>query len=148
MNKNQKTKNVEAYVAAFTNLRADNIDALLKLVDDNVLFTDPFNDVRAKDGFRAIFEHMFKTCDMPRFTVLDTAHSGQTAYLRWEMTARLKNWPKSDLCLSGMSEIHINEEGLITAHIDHWDSASQLLAKLPFIKSLIRPILRLFRIPV
>jgi hypothetical protein len=47
-----------------------------------------------------------------------------------------------------MSEIHIGEDGLIIAHIDHWDSASQLLAKLPVINVLINPILRRFRVPV
>ena len=148
MKSNQQTDIIEAYVAAFTSLRADNIDVLLKLVDNNVHFTDPFNDVRGKDGFRVIFAHMFKTCDKPRFTVTDIAHSDQATYLRWKMTANLKSWPKSALLLSGMSEIHIGEDGLIIAHIDHWDSASQLLAKLPVINVLVNPILRRFRVPV
>jgi hypothetical protein len=44
-----------------------------------------------------------------------------------------------------MSEIHI-ADNMVTAHFDHWDSASQLLAKLPLIRSLLRPILRLFAV--
>lgn len=148
MNANQQTDIIKAYVAAFTTLRADNIDTLLKMIDDNVRFSDPFNDVYGKVGFQAIFDHMFKTCDYPRFVVTDIAHSDQVAYLRWDMTTTLKNWPKSGLFLSGMSEIHIGDNGLISAHIDHWDSASQLLTKLPIINVLIHPILRRFRIPV
>lgn len=144
----QQNDIIEAYVAAFTTLRANNIDVLLQLVDDNIHFVDPFNDVLGKDGYAKIFEHMFKTCDSPRFTVTDIAYSDQAAYLRWDMTASLKSWPKSELFLTGMSEIHIGEDGLITAHIDHWDSASQLLAKLPVMSVLINPILRRFRIPV
>lgn len=143
-----RTDIIEAYVAAFTTLDANNMDRLLSLVDDDVHFIDPFNDVRGKTSFCAIFDHMFKTCDEPRFTVTDIAYSDQFAYLRWDMTARLKSWPKSALFLSGMSEIHIGNNGLITAHIDHWDSASQLLAKLPIINVLMRPILRRFRISV
>ena len=143
-----QTDIIEAYVAAFTTLDVDNMDTLLRLVDDDVHFTDPFNDVRGKAGFCAIFAHMFKTCDEPHFTVTDIAYSDQFTYLRWDMTARLKSWPRSALFLSGMSEIHIGENGLITAHIDHWDSASQLLAKLPIINVVMRPILRRFRIPV
>lgn len=144
----QQADMIEAYVAAFTSLRADNIDALLTLIDEDVRFSDPFNDVKGKAGFRGIFEHMFKTCDKPCFTVTDIAYSDHAAYLRWNMTATLKSWPKSALFLSGMSEIHMREDGLITAHIDHWDSASQLLGKLPIVNILIRPILRLFKIPV
>ena len=45
-----------------------------------------------------------------------------------------------------MSEIHIGDDGLVTAHIDHWDSASQLLVRLPLIGLLLRPAMRLFRI--
>ena len=143
-----RTDIIEAYVAAFTTLGAENMDTLLRLVDDDVHFTDPFNDVRGKASFCAIFEHMFNTCDELRFTVTDIAYSDQFTYLRWDMTARLKSWPRSELFLSGMSEIHIGDNGLITAHIDHWDSASQLLAKLPIINVIMHPILRRFRIPV
>ena len=50
------------------------------------------------------------------------------------------------LDLEGMSEIHIGDDGLVTAHIDHWDSASQLLSRLPLIGLILRPALRLFRV--
>jgi len=43
--------------------------------------------------------------------------------------------------------VHANDEGQITAHYDHWDSASQLLAKIPYIGAVIRPILRQFVLP-
>jgi hypothetical protein len=45
-----------------------------------------------------------------------------------------------------MSEIHFNDDGLVTKHIDHWDSASQLLQTLPYIGWITRRILRLFRL--
>ena len=46
-----------------------------------------------------------------------------------------------------MTEVHANDKGLITAHYDHWDSASQLLAKIPYVGALIRPILKKFVLP-
>jgi hypothetical protein len=46
-----------------------------------------------------------------------------------------------------MTEVRVASDGLITHHIDHWDSASQLLQKLPFIGIVARAILRLFRLP-
>ena len=49
-----------------------------------------------------------------------------------------------DLDFEGMTEVHANDDGMITAHYDHWDSASQLLAKLPFAGVLVRRILKLF----
>ena len=141
-------KLIEAYVKAFTSLRPGNIDTLLALVEIDVVFVDPFNKLRGKAAFGAVFEHMFETTIEPQFTVSDVAHSTvrdrHVTYLRWQMTARTKGWPSVSLELEGMSEIHFSDNGLVSHHIDHWDSASQLLSKLPFIGVLVRQIMRIF----
>ena len=141
-------KLINSYVTAFTSLRLGNIDALLALVENDVVFVDPFNNLRGKESFGAVFEHMFETTIEPQFTVSDVVHSTQAdrdvAYLRWRMTARSKGWPSVPLKLEGMSEIHVTKSGLISHHIDHWDSAGQLLSKLPFIGALVRQIMRIF----
>ena len=141
---------IERYADAFANLAPDTMDALLATVSPDVRFTDPFNDVTGHAAFRAIFAHMFETCEAPRFHILDIAHGtsadGQRAYLRWRMSGRLRSWPHTSLDFEGMSEVHVGSAGLIAAHIDHWDSASQLLARLPVIGGMLRPILRLFRV--
>lgn len=143
-----RQKLIEAYVKAFTSLRPGNIDTLLALVEIDVVFVDPFNKLRGKAAFGAVFEHMFETTIEPQFTVSDVAHSTvrdrHVTYLRWQMTARTKGWPSVSLELEGMSEIHIGDTGLVSHHIDHWDSASQLLSKLPFIGALVRQIMRIF----
>ena len=141
-------KLIEAYVKAFTSLRPGNIDTLLALVEIDVVFVDPFNNLRGEAAFGAVFKHMFETTIEPQFTVSDVAHSTvrdrHVTYLRWQMTARTKGWPSVSLELEGMSEIHIGDTGLVSHHIDHWDSASQLLSKLPFIGALVRQIMRIF----
>jgi ketosteroid isomerase-like protein len=141
-------KLIDAYVKAFTSLRPGNIDTLLALVEIDVVFVDPFNNLRGKAAFGAVFEHMFETTIEPQFTISDVALSTvrdrHVTYLRWQMTARTKGWPSVPLELEGMSEIHIGDTGLVSHHIDHWDSASQLLSKLPFIGALVRQIMRIF----
>jgi len=141
---------IERYAAAFAALAPETLNDLMATLSPRIRFTDPFNDVTGHDAFRAIFTHMFETCDSPRFHILDIAHGanddGRRAYLRWRMSGRLKSWPHTSLDFEGMSEVHVDENGLIAAHIDHWDSASQLLARLPVIGTLLRPVLRLFRV--
>ena len=141
---------IARYAAAFAALTPETLDDLMATVSPQVRFTDPFNDVTGHTGFRAIFAHMFKTCENPQFHILDIARGTQDgshrAYLRWRMSGRLKGWPHTSLDLEGMSEVHVGGDGLIAAHIDHWDSASQLLARLPVIGMLMRPVLRLFRV--
>ena len=137
---------VNAYARAFTALTSDNVERLYDLVADDVFFTDPFNVIHGKDGFRRIFDHMFETCTDPRFTVSDVAHSTTASYLRWQMTGKLKSWPYTTLLFDGMSEVHVDQKGKISQHIDHWDSASQLMRHLPVIGMIIRPILKLFQL--
>ena len=138
------------YAAAFAALSPETMDDLLTTVSPQVRFKDPFNDVTGRDAFKAIFVHMFETCEAPRFHIADitrsNSESGMRAYLRWRMSGRIKGWPHTSLEIDGMSEIHIGDDGLVAAHIDHWDSASQLLARLPLIGLLLRPAMRLFRI--
>lgn len=137
---------VTAYAEAFAALTEDNMPGLMALVSDDIVFTDPFNKVFGKDGFEAIFQHMFKTCEDPQFTVSDIASGVNGHYLRWRMTGRLKSWPQTTLMLEGMSEIRLDANGLVSHHLDHWDSASQLLSTLPVIGAIIRPVLKLFQL--
>jgi len=146
MSPNKTMMAATQYAEAFSRLTPEGLDRLVDLVAEDITFSDPFNTVRGKDGFRRIFSHMFETCHEQRFTVSDIACGKEAAYLRWRMTGRLRSWPRSKLDLEGMSEIRINGDGLITSHMDHWDSASQLLNTLPGIRLIIGSILRLFRI--
>ena len=139
-------KIVDDYVSAFVNLTQDNAENLYDLVANDIFFSDPFNVIHGKDGFRRIFNHMFETCNDPGFIVSDVAHSNTASYLRWKMTGTLKSWPHTNLLFEGMTEVHVNSQGLISQHIDHWDSASQLMRNLPIIRLLIRPMLKLFQV--
>ena len=119
---------ITRYADAFAGLTPDNMDMLIATVSAD----------------------MFETCDEPRFQILDIATSTdqgeQRAYLRWRMSGRVRSWPHTDLGLEGMSEIHVGKDGLVCLHLDHWDSASQLLARLPVICTIIRPVLKMFRV--
>ena len=138
------------YADAFAALTPETMDDLIATLSPEVRFKDPFNNVVGHDAFRAIFTHMFETCEAPRFHITDIAQSSSTegprAYLRWRMSGRIRGWPRTSLDLEGISEIHIGDDGLVTAHIDHWDSASQLLVRLPLIGLMLRPAMRLFRV--
>ena len=85
---------ITRYADAFAGLTPDTMDRLMATVSADVRFVDPFNDVTGRDGFRAIFEHMFETCEEPRFHILDIATSTdqgeQRAYLRWRMSGRVR----------------------------------------------------------
>lgn len=140
------SRQVNDYVLAFSGLKESNVDNLYDLVAHDVFFKDPFNVVHGKNDFCRIFNHMFETCTAPKFTISDVAHSNNASYLRWQMTGSLKRWPYTNLLFEGMTEVRVNRKGEISHHIDHWDSASQLMQHLPIIGTVIRPILNLFQL--
>lgn len=120
------------WAEAFAAPMPQGIDALLALAAEDVRFADPFNDVRGKPALREILEDMVARCEDPAFAILDVGAGDKAGYIRWEFRFRPKG--RRDMwTFSGMSEILADDAGLVTAHIDHWDSGSQLYAKLPLI---------------
>ena len=83
----------------------------------------------------------------PCFEIVDVAASEEAGYIKWRMTGTLQYRPSFQIDLTGMSEVHFDSAGLVTAHIDHWDSAHQLLVKLPALGWLVGRLMRLFALP-
>ncbi len=84
---------------------------------------------------------MFRQVSAPRFKVIDQAISGRVAYLRWGFTfATGKN--DEPWHIEGMSEVHFDEQGRVSAHLDHWDSGSQFYGRLPILRHAIGMIRR------
>ena len=129
------------YVRYWETLTRDNVGALRALAAPEMRFVDPFNDIVGLERVVAMLAHMFDALDEPRFVVLDRASSDHAWYLRWRFTARLKR-RATPWIIEGMSEVHFDATGRVTAHLDHWDSGSQFYARLPGLGWLIRFIAR------
>lgn len=137
------------YADAFERLTPDALLGLRVLCRADVVFVDPFNEVRGIDGFVAVFEHMFRTVEAPRFEVLDTAlgRDSRTGYVKWRMTGRARRG-SFEIDITGMSEVAFDATGLVARHVDHWDAASQLYARLPVVGPAVRWLGRRFAVDV
>ena len=142
-----KLSHTQAYARFFEKMTPETLGSMKQFLADDVVFTDPFNTLRGPDAFVAIFTHMYAVMKNPRFDILDVAVSEKAGFIKWRMTGELQSRPSFQLDLTGMSEVQFNDAGLVTAHFDHWDSANQLLAKLPVVGWLVRRLLTLFALP-
>lgn len=143
MNAAEVLAGTRAWAEAFVAPMPDGLDRLLNLATDDVRFADPFNDVRGKAALAAILNDMVENTLDPTFEVLDVAASDKAGYIRWRFDFKMKRRPKGPPWrFEGMSEIQFDENGLVSAHLDHWDSGPQLLAKLPGIGWINRRILK------
>ena len=145
MNQTQ-TDALHAYAELFGNLTETNLSELRAMLHENVVFTDPFNWLTGPDAFIHVFEHMFSTMDEPTFDILDICWSQNAGFIKWHMTGRVKSAKTMPINITGMSEISLDDQGLVLAHHDHWDSASQMLVHLPYIGWIVRRMMRLFEI--
>ena len=128
---------VAAYIDFFENLTPEDLPRFEQVFAADARFRDPFNDARGVEAVRRVFEKMFADVDDHHFRVLDHAVDGNRAYLNWEfrITPRGK---KQALTILGMCTVDFRDDGKVTAHIDHYDAASQLYESLPLIGSLMR----------
>ena len=137
---------VHNYALLFSQLTPDNLSGIADLLSDEIVFSDPFNLTRGRDKFIRIFQHMFDVMENPKFEILDLSFSSRAGYIKWRLTGKVKRWRLISINITGMSEVVNDESGLITAHYDHWDSASQLLVFIPVLGLPAVWLLSLFRL--
>lgn len=125
----------QGYLELFANLRPERIPEFVEWVSEDIHFRDPFNDVRGRSKMQAILVDMFERSEEPKFTVLEHRLGGDAAFIRWHFSARLPVLGCLDV--EGVSRLQFNNQGLISEHLDYWDSAPIYL-KLPLLGALLR----------
>lgn len=122
------------YVRYYEQLNRENADELIKLVDPQIRFSDPFNDVTGAARVLAIFRGMLRLCRDLRIDVLHTSNRDDTLLMHWRMSFRSPllafNRPQ---VIEGMSIILIGSDGKIIEHRDYWDAASQIYMRIPLL---------------
>ncbi|KDE39141.1 MAG: nuclear transport factor 2 family protein [Nitrincola lacisaponensis] len=134
------TQLCQRYCDVFSTLRPDTIGDFSALVTEQIHFRDPFNDVRGFDKMRRILEEMFHHTQKPSFNVLEQSVFQDHAWLRWQFTAQVP--VIGLLSVEGATRLAFDHySGLVTEHIDYWDSAPVYL-RLPLLGALLRRIRR------
>ena len=144
-NKSMKNKNIKNYLNLFSNLNKESIEKFDNLVVDDIIFIDPFNNIKGLDNFKKIFYHMFDNVEEPKFSIVNYAQNKDHIFLKWKMTFYAF---KALQTIEGMSDITLNKEGKVMSHLDYWDSLNGIFIKLPFIGLLYKISLRIFKVKI
>lgn len=131
---------LQAYGDLFETLSPDTLGRLDDLVHQDILFRDPFHEVRGRDAMKRIMAGMFRSFEAPRFSVQDIAMSDSRGYLEWRFESGETG--TSATRFEGMSAVSFCPDARILTHQDYWDAASSIHAKLPLIGPVIRMINR------
>ena len=129
-------KIINKYKNAFENLEVTNINSLLNLVDDNVVFEDPFNTIIGKDNLRELFLEMFKKLQQPKFKVLNIFYKQDLAIIKWNFSCKIF---RKDIYFDGFSEVTV-KNGKIKKHSDFWDSGKNFYTQVPILGRIFKKI--------
>lgn len=117
--------------------RPEDLARLASVYAPKARFKDPFNDVQGLSAIEAVFAHMFRTLDAPRFVVTSQMAQGDRAFLVWEFRFQFKAEPGMQT-IRGASHLRFGPQGLVVDHRDYWDAAEELYEKLPVLGGIMR----------
>lgn len=111
---------------------------LARVYHPQARFKDPFNQVQGLAAITAIFGHMFKSLQAPRFIVITIVAAGDEAFLTWDFSFQRPGKAAAAMTIHGASHLRFGTDGRVLSHRDYWDAAEELYEKLPLIGALMR----------
>jgi hypothetical protein len=86
----------------------------------DVFFKDPLNQFQGVDAYRKNIQFIAKWFLEPKLQLHQIQQTGDRIETQWTLSwiAPLPWKPK--LAIAGWSELKLNEQGLISSHIDYW----------------------------
>lgn len=127
------------YLRFFETVTPDSLDRLDLLTSSDVIFRDPFNEVRGQAAMRRVFVKMFAEVTEPRFRVLSVARQHEVAFIKWRFSGSVRDHA---LAFEGVSELHVDADGRVCKHLDYWDAAREVYERLPLLGWMLRRLRR------
>jgi len=136
MTENALSEAAHRFAAVIHGIRADHLDELAQVFAPTARFKDPFNDVVGPEAIVRVFAHGYRRCPNLRFVVEEIAFvpDSTVAYFYWQFHCGTA----AQLTLTGVSRVVFDAQGLVIEHVDYWDPAEQIYAKLPVLGGLFR----------
>lgn len=127
---------VQRVIERFESLGPADVERLGELYTADARFKDPFNDVQGLPAVQRVFRHMFEVLVQPRFVVLEALLDGDRCFLTWDFHFAPRGRPP--MRVHGGSLLRFAADGRVREHVDYWDAAHELYAKLPLLGGLMR----------
>lgn len=129
-------------VAFFEHLQPSDLAQLGSIYSHDAQFKDPFNEVTGLAAIQAIFEHMFRELEAPRFVITQCVQQGAQCCVTWDFLFAFRNFKRGTTqTIRGASHLVLRQDqGVwrVAVHRDYWDAAEELYEKLPLVGALMR----------
>lgn len=119
----------------FEKLSPETLGAIDLIYAPKATFIDPFNAVHDREMIKAIYQHMFKSLEQPKFKIIRKIVADSSACMIWRFSFGLRN---TYFDFEGSTVFEINDQGLITLHHDYWDPSRELYEHIPLLGRIFR----------
>ena len=107
-------------------------DQTYSLYAEDVYFKDPLNEFRGVKRYKKMINFLTTFFSNVQMDLHDIQHHEDRIETQWTLYLTSPLPWKPRLAIPGRSELKINEEGLISAHIDYWDCSRWSVLKQNF----------------
>ena len=109
------------------------VDQTYSIYAQDVFFKDPLNQFRGVERYKSMIGFIKTWFGEPKMDLHEITRSEDTIKTRWTLswTTRLPWHPR--IAIPGWSELKLNAEDLIIAHIDYWDCSRLDVLKQHFV---------------
>ncbi|CAN1501093.1 COG4319 Ketosteroid isomerase homolog [Burkholderiaceae bacterium] len=133
---------LQRVVDFFEQLQPADVARIADIYTADAQFKDPFNEVQGVPAIEAIFAHMFRELDAPRFVITQRVQQGVQCFVTWDFLFGMRHFDAGRTqTIRGASHLVLREEAgvwRVAIHRDYWDAAEELYEKLPVVGSLMR----------
>jgi len=130
---------LEKFCSIYQSLNKDNLALLKEVYSDNLVFTDPLQQVNGIEALTAYFEHLYQNMDHCRFHIQQVIAQEGQACVVWKMEyAHQKIKKGQPIVVEGVSYLQFSEK--IDRHRDYLDLGQMLYEQLPLIGPVIKTI--------
>lgn len=133
---------LQRVVDFFEQLQPADVARIADIYTADAQFKDPFNEVQGVPAIEAIFAHMFRELDAPRFVITQQVQQGAQCFVTWDFLFVMRRFDAGRTqTIRGASHLVLRAEAgvwRVAVHRDYWDAAEELYEKLPVVGSLMR----------
>ena len=119
---------IEKFKSVYGKLDASNISLVDTIYDDNIIFVDPFHEIRGLRKLSDYFSDLYKNLESCEFEFGDVYSKTSSAFIVWNMTFRHRSLSRDIIEVPGSTQIRFDEK--IYFQRDYFDAGKMIYEKL------------------
>lgn len=127
---------VENFKSVYKELDANNVDILKDIYRENIVFVDPFHEIKGISNLANYFINLYKNIDSCQFDFDEPYLKPDSAMIPWSMSFLHASISKEPITVNGCTHIYFDEK--IYFHRDYFDAGQMIYERLPVIRSAIK----------